>query len=311
MADKFIIQHKKSKEARGTGPKLPDVNVLKPGEIAINYHKGVETISIQNDADEIVAFQNEILVSENEFKGTELTTAKLVIDESVTGDSVEIYTKAEVDGNFAKKSEIPSLEGYATESYVDDKIKDVDVTKQLSDYAKTSEVDSKLEDYYKKTETYSKEEVDQAIQGVDVSSQLVNYPDSAEYTSNSKEIQFKHNGNLLSNMTIDASEFVLEQVQVSDASSTQQGFILIDETVEGQEVEIYTKADVNGLVSTLEKADSDLQDEVKKKIVVGTEAKNEEGVILIDESDDTTVAVYTKAEVDAIIAKLKADNNLK
>ena len=66
----------------------------------------------------------------------------------------------------------------------------------------------------------SKEELAAAIEGVDVSAQLVNYPDSAEYVSASKQIQFKHNGTLLPNMTVDATEFVkdgmVESVEISE-----------------------------------------------------------------------------------------------
>lgn len=66
----------------------------------------------------------------------------------------------------------------------------------------------------------SKQELAEAIAGVDVSAQLVNYPDSAEYVSGTKEIQFKHNGVLLPNMTVDATEFVkdgmVESVAISE-----------------------------------------------------------------------------------------------
>lgn len=54
------ILHKKSNEANANGsPKLPTADVLSNGEIAINYKKGIETISIKNDSNEIVTFSSD------------------------------------------------------------------------------------------------------------------------------------------------------------------------------------------------------------------------------------------------------------
>ena len=57
--------------------------------------------------------------------------------------------------NYALKSEVPSIEGLATETYVQEKISEVDVSEQLKDYAKNEDV-------------YTKEEVDTAISNVEV-----------------------------------------------------------------------------------------------------------------------------------------------
>lgn len=105
-------------------------------------------------------------------------------------------------------------------------------------------------------------------------------------------------------------DVLVSETAVSDDIITSAQ-IVIDESIDGQEVEIYTKSDVNGIVSTLEQADSALKTQLEKQIVVGSETNNEQGILLIDETDDVTQSVYTKAEVDAIIAKLKTDNNLK
>lgn len=54
------ILHKKSNDANANGsPKLPTADALSNGEIAINYKKGVETISIKNDNNEIVTFSSD------------------------------------------------------------------------------------------------------------------------------------------------------------------------------------------------------------------------------------------------------------
>ena len=93
------VLHKRSKLEIDGKPKLPTADQLKEGEIAINYHKGSETISIKNDNNEIVAFQNEVIICNGEPTDT---TAKIIIDESADDDGIEVYTKAEVDSIIAK-----------------------------------------------------------------------------------------------------------------------------------------------------------------------------------------------------------------
>lgn len=69
--------------------------------------------------------------------------------------------------DYALKTDVPSVEGFATETYVDNAIASVDVSEQLKDYAKSADV-------------YTKEQVDTAIASVDVSDQLVDYAKSAD-----------------------------------------------------------------------------------------------------------------------------------
>lgn len=39
----------------GNTPKLPDAEILEHGELAVNYHEGMETISLKNDGGKVVA----------------------------------------------------------------------------------------------------------------------------------------------------------------------------------------------------------------------------------------------------------------
>lgn len=59
MARKALI-HKNTNQTTNNGgvlsPKLPTVGTLEKGEIAVNYKKGYETLSIENDQGEIVPF---------------------------------------------------------------------------------------------------------------------------------------------------------------------------------------------------------------------------------------------------------------
>lgn len=294
MADKFYkVLNKRSSEYANeqykNGPKLPNAADLEYGELAVNYAKGTETISLKNNENEIVTIQNEVLVSATEVDTDTLkSTAKIIIDESVDGVDVEIYTKSEVDSNFATKDYVDSKTGEG-----------VDITE-------------KLKDYYNKSQTYSKNEVDAAIQGVDVSSQLVNYPDSAEYVPASKEIQFKHNGTLLPNMTIDADAFIkdgmVESVDIvgedlvikwnSDSNKAEDTKIALSKIFNANNY--YDKNTVDNLLTPL-----------AKQVTIGNETNSEQGYILIEEtSDNQGVEVYTKAEVDNLLKSIPKIVNL-
>lgn len=59
-------------------------------------------------------------------------------------DLSNYYTKTESDNQFALKTEIPSVEGLATETYVDNAITNIDIPEvDLSSYYTKNEVDSK------------------------------------------------------------------------------------------------------------------------------------------------------------------------
>jgi hypothetical protein len=53
------FSHKKSTVVENGGPKLPTAAQLELGEIAINFAKGYETLSIKNNNNEIVTFTND------------------------------------------------------------------------------------------------------------------------------------------------------------------------------------------------------------------------------------------------------------
>jgi len=93
MAEKRHVQHLRSKVVEQNGqPKLPSVDSLLYGELAINYHKGTETVSLKNDNDELVLFHDEVEIS----SGTPKINTEIWID---LGDSAvtEVYTKEQID----------------------------------------------------------------------------------------------------------------------------------------------------------------------------------------------------------------------
>ena len=72
-------------------------------------------------------------------------TNKTVLDGITSTKVNEWNNKSTFDGNYnslTNKPTIPSLNGYATEQYVNEEIEKIDVTEQLTDYAKKSELHS-------------------------------------------------------------------------------------------------------------------------------------------------------------------------
>ena len=110
----------------------------------------------------------------NYYTKSEVDTAVANVKVDLTGYATETYVQEKIDAipevdltDYALKTDIPSVDGFATETYVQEEIAKVDVTEQLAGYALKSEIPS-IEGLA--TETY----VDQAIAGVDVSDQLGN-----------------------------------------------------------------------------------------------------------------------------------------
>ena len=101
---------------------------------------------------------------------------KTVLDGISSAKVTEWDNKSTFSGNYndlTNKPTIPSLNGYATEQYVNEEIEKIDVTEQLTDYAKKSDLEVKADKSY----------VDSAIESVDVSSQLTNYATKSELLS--------------------------------------------------------------------------------------------------------------------------------
>ena len=148
MADLKIkhVTHAKSNKIMEDGKaKLPTAEMLEYGEIAINYAKGVEKITIKNAENEIVTFSSDeqlksmvqsaqgivtdIVVGEDEqyldvVKG-ELDEETNTVTYTVSTKNINIPTKVselENDKSYITASEVPStdLTGYAKESWVKD-----------------------------------------------------------------------------------------------------------------------------------------------------------------------------------------------
>lgn len=132
----------------------------------------------------------------------------------------------------------------------------------------------------------------------------VNYAEGAE------TISFKNRGNKI--VTIQ-NEILVSGTEVDTDTLKSTAKLIIDESADDREVEIYTKADIDGKISSLNEEDNKLRSEINKVVIIGNNPStaNYPTLVVDTNEEDNSQQVYTKVEVDAIIAKLKADNNLK
>ena len=131
-----FVSHKKSNLKENGGPKLPLAADLVEGEIAINFGKDVETLSIKNESGDVVTFSSDNYYTEQKlgsaFTGSNSATTvtdvlnslevgeevevnsgdtptgdtiELWIDESIEPVTVEVYTKAETNALLNNKSD--------------------------------------------------------------------------------------------------------------------------------------------------------------------------------------------------------------
>ena len=180
------ILHVKSSQLVDNKPKLPEASVLLEGELAINYAKDKETISIKNSNGEVVPFSSDYYYSEKKlgsaFTGT--NSAKTVTD--VIAENELIIASSLTDLNSRK------LDASAY-TPVD-----------LSNYYTKTQVDNALEPFF----------------------------DDAEYDSNTKRINFKHNGSIID--FIDATDFIKDGM-VENATISGSNLVITFNTDAGKQ----------------------------------------------------------------------------
>ena len=103
MSNKTVnnISHKKSVVTEDGKPKLPTPDQIVYGEIAINYAKDVETISIKNNSDEIVTFSSDKIIE------TKIAESNKLILDGLNGSIVMSMTTAR-----AHDGESPTTQTY-------------------------------------------------------------------------------------------------------------------------------------------------------------------------------------------------------
>lgn len=137
-----FVSHKKSKQIVDGKPKLPLASDLVEGEIAINFGKDVETLSIKNESGDVVTFSSDNYYTEKklgsgftgEHSGVTVTEAiedseevsissgvtpsgtsiEIWIDESVDPAEADVYTKAQTDSLLNLKLDTSAYTEYWT-----------------------------------------------------------------------------------------------------------------------------------------------------------------------------------------------------
>ena len=126
------ISHKKSKQVVNGLPKLPTADQLKEGEIAINYAKGYETLSIKNSDNEITTFSST--------------------------EQIKKYVDTKLGSGFTGENSTNTITS-VIEKIAASSLNDLNDRKlDASAYTPTD-----LSDYYKKEETSGKTELDAAL----------------------------------------------------------------------------------------------------------------------------------------------------
>jgi hypothetical protein len=105
------ITHIKSKVVESSNPKLPTASQIEYGEIAVNYAKGYETLSIKNESGTVVTFSSDGYYTGKKlgsgFTGT--NSARTVTD--VIEENEEIISAAinDLEDRKAEKTEVDAL----------------------------------------------------------------------------------------------------------------------------------------------------------------------------------------------------------
>lgn len=129
------------------------------------------------------------------------------------------------------------------------------------------------------------------------------------------KVNIKNNSDAIASLTtkVSTNETNIDALQTSSTTNTTNISNLTTRVSDAENsiTDLETKvsentSNITGLGTRLTTAENG----VNNKIKVGTETDSKTSDILVDTETSVDVEVYTKAEVDSIIAKLKADNNL-
>ena len=106
MNTRNIVKNIRSKELNGNGPKLPTSGQLDYGEIAVNYKKGYETLSLKNDNNEIVSLSvntvNDVTVNGNSVVSNKTANIIMKGDKTPVADT---YSTTTFPSPFESKAE--------------------------------------------------------------------------------------------------------------------------------------------------------------------------------------------------------------
>lgn len=183
-------------DAQGSSPvklnlaKRPTADKLVEGEIAVNYLKGHETLTIKNTENEIVGF-----VNENEFNQSQEIVALGLAQEK--NERMEDIARLENTISEVVGDKVDELRQDFEDFVSDTNDTELTISASLNDLnsriiANKNEADSNFAD------------INDRLDGIN--DNLINTFDGAEYDSNEKKINFKHGNDVVA--SIDATAFI-------------------------------------------------------------------------------------------------------
>ena len=103
----------------------------------------------------------------------------------------------------------------------------------------------------------------------------------------------------------------VKEVQVGNTTPSDSTVeVFVDTSVDPLSVEVYNKTQIDAKVDALENTDNNLGDKLDEMVIIGTTGTKNNTDLFVDTSVNPGIEVYTKAQVDSIINKLKEDNHL-
>lgn len=140
---------------------------------------------------------------------------------------------------YALKTEIPSVDGLATETYVDDAVAAVDVSEQLQDYAKSADV-------------YTKSEVDTAISNVEVD--LSGYYTKVEVDSKTSGIETNTSNISSLSTVVQDLQSTIDSIDISPKKTYDVAYNDATDPDVGENVFVFYEIENEGLESEVKEA---------------------------------------------------------
>ena len=184
---------------------------------------------------------------------------------------------------YALKNEIPSLEGLATEDYVNNAVAAVDVSEQLKDYAKSSDV-------------YTKEEVDEVVSNVQVD--LSGYYTKTEVDTKNSALSSSIDANTTS---ISSLNKTVEDINQSLADVDKSPRVTYDATYGNVELDDGTTAEY---MFTLWKTEGGVREVQDRFQIMGGGGNTSSVVLSIAYMEGYTTPIVSTVN-DSVIVKYK------
>ena len=189
MARKHL-SHIKSKLTENGGPKLPTSSQLVEGEIAVNFAKGYETLSILNSDSGITTFSNDITimsyVDEQDIEIVNAAGLSAVTDSQVPGVTNYQYVADSSDDILSGATSLKHADSLLSRTILDNEVVIAAALNDLNDRKldASAYTETDLSDYY------TKEEVDDALSGKQDTNVYVNLSATASYDSTNDSLNF-------------------------------------------------------------------------------------------------------------------------